>query len=1198
LQANIVNRTLENIAGQLVKLGNWLQSIADKNELDTKEDQLEPLLPVTDPETYERYAAAFRTIVEKDVTCVAVTGPYGAGKTSLINTFCDHYSKLQFIRISLATFEGDDEKSISSDRIEKSILQQLIYSAGRKQLEYSRFKKIRKPRWLRAKAILVSIFAIVTGASIKYWGNLEKFVAEASHWHEFALAVIGGLLWLALLVVILHGILKASAGLSIKKLSLKNAEIETEDKSKESVFNKHLDEIVYFFQEKPCDIVIIEDLDRFGKTQIFTKIREINQLINDNPDVRSRKEKPIVFLFAIRDDLFKGKDRTKFFDLLIPVIPFVSAGSAYDVLHNKLKNAGLRDALKDKFLRQVTVYVTDNRHLVNIVNEYSLYRRTLSDSNLDPNKLFAIILYKVFFPSDFGKLHMNQGVLAGLVKELRERRREKREKFSHELKRINHLEKQIRQGQIHTREALVCAYVGALQRKYKGQVKGLRQATGQEVSIHGRAEQILTALQESSDIQIVNVHNHRVTTLSISELEEKIHPGLSFEDRLREIDRATQLKEEGIATRRTAVEQELRNARYISMKRIFPTEEVAEKVSKFEHGDLFVHLITQGYLEEDYDYYTSYFHKGAITRADREFVQRFYGDDEIDFDEKIDTPNEILLTLDDGLFGKPQGFNVTMFDHVLSERMTDYRSKLVDGLKAFPNEAFRFLEFYYAEGKHTKKLLGTLLEDWEDFLEAAAECENPVPHVKEILNVASDNSLTALQHPCAFTQLIEGSAPNIFDSPKLAERLPLLAESGLLISDISFPNLSVEERSIAIEHVAEHAAWEMTPKNVATILAWHGVDDKEAQSKMFLSLKNAPSAVFDHVEGNINDFVDNCFLKVDSTVAEPQEGVENLLSTQGLEGNLGERVVKRQQAQIMFSHVPTHYWTTIIEERKFIIGWQNFEELFAETNDSTHLVSIFRSPDVVFELAKDRKEIRPELFDFLVDFDGMDLESYKILIGPDLGEVAELPTSLENEKKLHLIRSGMIDLNQEAYDWLDGNPTLRVALIEKQFSTFQEQEKDWTLQEEEVAGLLKSTIPQNAKRKLLLDIGTIECGEDETLQNEVVQILASTETEIGEFSQDFVERVIKVVPKCDAAKLLVRMIPMWNEVRVMSNLETIGSPYKEIAEYGKKPLIPESDINLALAKTLDETGYISSFKQEKKGIRIYTKGKKPSDAVS
>lgn len=1002
------------------------------------------------------------------------------------------------------------------------------------------------------------------------------------------------MLWLALFLAIVHGVLKTSAGLSIKKFSLKNAEIETEDKSKESVFNKHLAEIVYFFQETPCDIVIIEDLDRFGKTEIFTKIREINQLINANPDVRPRKKKPIVFLFAIRDDLFKGKDRTKFFDLLIPVIPFVSAGNAYDVLHNKLEKARLREGLEDKFLRQVTVYVTDNRHLVNIVNEYSVYRSTLSDSNLNPNKLFAIILYKVFFPSDFGKLHMNQGVLANLVGELQVRRRKKREEFSQKLKQINDAEQQAREGRVHSREALVSAYVGFIQRRHNGQIRAVRTSGGQETSIYADAESILASVQKNSDIRIQNTHNHQWVQLSRAELEQAIHPGLSVEDRLREIDRVVQLEKEGTATARVEVERELRDVRYLPMKRVFSAEEIAERLSDFEHGDLFVYLVTAGYLGEDYDDYTSYFHKGATTRVDREFVQRFNRGDEIDFGEKIDTPSEILLILDDGLFGKPQGFNTTMVDHVLGKAGDVHPSRLIEGLKAFPNEAFRFLEAYYVEGKHTEKLLRRLIEAWEDFFEAAAGCENPLPHVKEILKAALDNTIAAMRHPSKFTQLIERSSPDIFDCPELAERLPLLKKSGLLISDISFPRLSDNVRSNAIKDVTEPALWKITPMNVATILEWHGVEAEAAQSEMFLSLESAPPAVFSHVQEHINDFVENCFLEVDSTIEEPQEGVEKLLSVQGLEENLGEQVIARQDARLKFLKVPKHFWATIVEEEKFVIDWQNFEEMLVETDNFQQLTPIFRSPDVVSELAKDRKEISPKLFNLLVDFDGMELESYQKLIGADLGKIAEFPTAIDHEKKLHLIRSGMIQFSKEAYDWLQGDPSLRVALIEEQFSTFAENLEDWRIEEEELAGILKLRIPRDAKRKLLLNAGTVECERDQDLQIEVVQILASHNTAIDDFDDDFVERVISVVCECDAVKLLIMMMPKWDEVRVMSNLEAIGAPYEGIAEYGKRPLIPESEVNLALADTLQNRGFISQFKQEEKGLRIFTKRKDPS----
>ena len=370
------------------------------------------------------------------------------------------------------------------------------------------------------------------------------------------------------------------------------------------------------------------------------------------------------------------------------------------------------------------------------------------------------------------------------------------------------------------------------------------------------------------------------------------------------------------------------------------------------------------------------------------------------------------------------------------------------------------------------------------------------------------------------------------------------------------------------------------------------MESDAAQSKMFLSLENAPSAVFDHVIGQIDDFVQSCFLEVESTVAEPQVGVEKLLSIEGLEANLGERVIARQDARLRFLNVPKHYWATIVEQEKFLINWQNFEEFLNENNDFQQLAPVFRSPDAISELAEYRREIRPELFSLLVDFDEMDLVSYQKLIGADLGKIGEFPTTIEHKKKLHLIRSGMIELNASTYGWLKGESALRVALIEEQFSTFKENIEAWSLNEEELVGLLKSRIAQDAKTKLLLNAGAIECEEDEELQTEVVRIL---EAAVDDFDQDFVERVIRIAPKSDAVRLLIRMIPKWDEVRVMNNLKTIGTPYEEITDYGKRPLIAECKVNLALAQALQKKEFISKFKQEDKGIRIFTKRKDPSE---
>ncbi len=150
-------------------------------------------------------------------------------------------------------------------------------------------------------------------------------------------------------------------------------------------------------------------------------------------------------------------------------------------------------------------------------------------------------------------------------------------------------------------------------------------------------------------------------------------------------------------------------------------------------------------------------------------------------------------------------------------------AKLVDGFKIFPDEAFRFLEAYYAEGKHPEKLLRILIDRWDDFLEAAGRCGNPLPHVKAILKGAVDKTITELRPSSTVAQIIERSAPDIVDHPDLARRLRLLVNSALQISDISFPSLSEGERATAIKDVTDHGLWRITPTNVATILAWQGV---------------------------------------------------------------------------------------------------------------------------------------------------------------------------------------------------------------------------------------------------------------------------------------------------------------------------------------------------------------------------------------
>ncbi|MGP4132266.1 hypothetical protein OJE16_22030 [Pantoea tagorei] len=98
-------------------------------------------IPLTPSNEYFR-ALKF-ALSQKSVRNIAVTGSYGAGKSTVINSYVEEYEKGQFINVSLAGFDmpgnGDPAKS---QEVELSILQQILYKKDRDALPDSRIDRI------------------------------------------------------------------------------------------------------------------------------------------------------------------------------------------------------------------------------------------------------------------------------------------------------------------------------------------------------------------------------------------------------------------------------------------------------------------------------------------------------------------------------------------------------------------------------------------------------------------------------------------------------------------------------------------------------------------------------------------------------------------------------------------------------------------------------------------------------------------------------------------------------------------------------------------------------------------------------------------------------------------------------------------------------------------------------------------------
>lgn len=172
---------------------------------------------------------------------IALTGPYGSGKSSIIQSFLKRTGR-RALHISLAAFlpeAGSHIEKVSRQEIERSILQQMLYGEDADKLPLSRFKRIRSPN---LSATFVSIF--VTIGLIALWHVLSQTskVVDGSFFVPFTLENWRNLASFALATTFLwasiHHLYVASLGLSLKSISLKDVELRPASDDVGSILNR------------------------------------------------------------------------------------------------------------------------------------------------------------------------------------------------------------------------------------------------------------------------------------------------------------------------------------------------------------------------------------------------------------------------------------------------------------------------------------------------------------------------------------------------------------------------------------------------------------------------------------------------------------------------------------------------------------------------------------------------------------------------------------------------------------------------------------------------------------------------------------------------------------------------------------------------------------------------------------------------
>jgi hypothetical protein len=1200
------------------------------SEINSVELDYSSLSPIDNGDEKGHYSRALRWAIEnredEDIKNIALTGPYGSGKSTILKTFQKNYkgTNLKFLNISLATFKEEkvklDENGNPIEKqkdellrlIETSILQQIFYHEEDKNIPDSRFKKIKsysaKKLFFSSIGILLFLISLLNYSypyfiqSVFKDNPLSIIICDTLHYGSILIILIG-------LFFIVYKSIRIISSITINKLKFQNAEIGIGESINKSILNHHLDEILYFFSIRPYNVVIIEDLDRFQETEIFTKLREINLLLNNS---EKTKKKNIVFIYAVRDDMFSDNERIKFFDFIIPVIPVINSSNSSEILRFKKKKYNYD--LTDTFIEDISFFIDDMRLLHNITNEFYLYKIKQGETPLNQDKLFAIITYKNIYPNDFVSLSKNEGVLYNVLNF--------KSKYSNQ--EINRIEKEISilKNETKNLDSLNFKNINELRQLYV--IRIMESLDNFNSFIINNEPISLDDLLKDDNFEYLksdelfyksSFHNRSYNRteypinkveIAFSKIEKKINSKKSYEEKEQEIldiqsnkisslrHDIQKLEEQKVKVRNQKIAHLLQSKGNIDL-------EISEKLDK----DFITILLRNGYISEDYLDYISLFHEGSITRNDYKFIISVRNRQKLDFEYKLSKVDKVIQKINPLDFNSEFILNYDLLDFLLKNSETNKRQLkyVFTKLKDESSNSIQFIKEYIERVESLNLFIKTLCSYWfniwgfyvNDVTYSDEELNKILVYIIEFADIESINKIDKQSNLKNY--LIKDS--RFLNIPSNSDKLKnIIKDLQLKFVDLDFEN-SPED---ILDFIYNNNHYEFNETIVRQFVKKYGEFNQVSfDNSNYSSLKNSKTDnLILYIEANIEDYIKNLHLTIKTNINEDEKAYIELLNHSGLSSKLKKELIKKTTTKISDISLieDGNLVSFIYQNNKVEPKWENLLFTFQNSEDkvSDFTIAFINNMDIAIELSKTKiptkvngNNIYGTFCKVLIQSNDINNKSFDLITKSIPWWYSDLNSSNLNEEKMSsLIQNRVIKPSLESFESLKQNYNdLNIKLLEKNKSEFIELIDELVLDANELVIILKSTNLNNLEKLKFLET----CSNDIITSNPenlelISQILLDDES--FQINENLLKEIVvsKSVSIVKRIKIFNKNLFTSNESFIEKFLRSLGNVYEKITNKNKKAKIQDNSYNKELLNNLMSKKYISSFSMGLFGLRV------------
>lgn len=1174
----------------------------------------EALLPNAHSDEKGHYSEPLHTALNTPkVNNIAITGPYGAGKSSFLETFKINNAQWDYLPISLATFknkkEEEEKKEADGEKVEKenneekgkfelhqdierSILQQFFYREKSSIVPQSRFKKIKRiNKFDIFSNTLMFTFLVFWSAvifnhfkekdKIQLWDFLNTYFNEIS--------VIYLLIGLAFLYRFFYYI----SNLQVSKLNLKKGEISLAKQDKASILNEHLDEILYFFEVTKYNVVFFEDIDRFDDTEIFIKLRELNNLINNSKQINRR----IIFIYAIRDDMFIDKERTKFFDFIVPIIPYINPSNSEMKLIGKFKQEIKDGKIDESFISQVSLYIDDMRLLLNIYNEYMVYKNNLDSNKLNHNQILALVICKNFYPLDFAKLHTREGFIYDLFANKPKYIEEKLSEYISQEKnlkdKLNSLHTKIESENINKVRELKLIILGELFTKTKAHVLSIGKYNYQQIS-----DLIDSDIFETIDgkVDCIGYYKHgynweltgKTTFLNKDYLDRKeiIETGY--------IDKINNLKKEIESTHKQIVK--LKQA---TLKQLFETSSHII-IEGYEDKDLLIFLVRNGYIDENYEHYISYFHKGGITQDDREFLLSIQNYNALDFTFRLGNISKLLEKLKDKDFEQIEILNYQLTDFLLlnynkyEDKAKLYFKKLSEGSSTSKEFILNYLE-QNASNVTKKEFIKRLKWDglWLYVFDMLSD-EKQDEYFRLIFNALDTDRIIKLNQGNNLKEYLE---KQIY-LPKYSDEQNTQCKELIAGLELKFTNIeNPSDNEDLFNYIYENWNYELSDKMIKIVLVEKAdTNIGNLDEAHFTTIRDSGAdELINYIDTNLNEYVANIFLAIESNIKESETTILYLLNSDEVSFENKVKIIQKEEVRLSdISLIDNKVWIELLKNNKVEATWDNVMNYYIDNDNSldTSLINFLNIEENAHKLSEvrigkkyceDNEGFNTQILKDIIQSSKFEISSYNYLTKNIGYWYKDLDISTLDEAKITLlVKNNIFQFESECFDILKKyTNSQHIALIEKHKDKFLDKFDEFEIDEQDLVLLLDSSKFEIEEKFSLIENSDLSDIEDNVRIKEFIsKFYIDNSTHIEDI--DLFNILFYGENKYNL-ELLVLQIPHLDDCESCKvYLNGFSKGINELLEKSSKHLsIEKSPLNRKLLEVLKKKDCISSFSVKK-----------------